>query len=146
MLIREFVPGDSAAVTKVVERSLGENYAPALFMTIHNLWPQGFLVLEDEGRLVGFVASVVSTPMAARVLMLAVDPDHRNRSGGSMLMDALCSHCIARGLDTVMLEVRTSNAKAKMFYERLGFSVTGGIERFYTDGEDAFKMSKQLLA
>ncbi len=146
MLIREFVPGDTAAVVKIVERSLGENYAPSLFMTIHNLWPQGFLVLEDEEGLVGFVASVVSTPKAARVLMLAVDPDHRNRSGGSMLMDALCSNCIARGIDTVMLEVRKSNAKAKAFYERLGFSVTGEIAKFYTDGEDAFKMSKPLLA
>lgn len=146
MLIREFVPNDTAAVSGVVERSLGENYAPSLYLTIHNVWPQGFLVLEDEGRVVGFVASVMTAPRVARVLILAVDPGYRNRSGGSMLMDSLCSNCIARGLDTVTLEVRKSNSKAKLFYERLGFSVNGEIERFYTDGEDAYKMSKALLA
>lgn len=145
MLIREFVPRDTAAVSKVIERSLGENYAPSLFMTIHNLWPQGFLVLEDDDGVIGFVAAVASTPKAARVLMLAVDPDHRNMSGGSMLMDALCANCIAKGLDTVMLEVRKSNAKAKAFYERLGFAVTGEIERFYTNGEGAYKMSRPIL-
>ena len=146
MLIREFVPGDTAAVRMVVERSLGENYSPSLYMTVHNLWPQGFLVLEGEDGVIGFVASVASTPKVARVLMLAVDPGHRNMSGGSMLMDALCSNCIARDLDTVVLEVRKSNAKAKLFYERLGFAVTGEIECFYTNGEDAYKMSRSLLA
>lgn len=146
MLIREFVPGDVLAVSGVVQRSLGEHYEPSLYMTLHNLWPRGFLVLESDGAVVGFVAAVISAPKAARILMLAVDPRHRSMSGGSRLMEAFCSNCIADGLDTVTLEVRKSNSKAKAFYERLGFGVTGEIERFYTNGEDAYKMSKQLLA
>jgi ribosomal-protein-alanine N-acetyltransferase len=145
MLIRKFVPGDTRAVSKVVERSLGENYAPSLYMTVHNLWPDGFLVLEGEAGIIGFVAAVVSAPKAARVLMLAVDPDHRNRSCGSMLMDALYSSCISRGLDIVVLEVRKSNEKARLFYERQGFKVTGELKCFYTNGEDAHKMSRALL-
>lgn len=146
MLVRKFVPGDIQAVSDVVKNSLGENYPPSLYMTVHNLWPEGFLVLESEDGIIGLVASVISAPKAARVLMLAVDPEHRNRSGGSMLMDALCSNCIAGGLDTVVLEVRKSNGKARTFYERLGFEVTGDIKCFYTNGEDAYKMGRQLLA
>lgn len=146
MLIRKFVPGDIPAVSKVVERSLGEYYQPSLYMTVHNIWPEGFLVLEDEQQIIAFVASVVSGPKAARVLMLAVVPEHRGRSGGSMLMDALYSSCIARGLDTVVLEVRKSNGKAKAFYERQGFKVCGEIKCFYTNGEDAYKMSRSLLS
>lgn len=146
MLVRSFVPGDTQAVASLVARSLGEDYSPSLYMTVHNLWPGGFLVLEDGREIIGIVASVISAPRVARVLMLAVDPAHRGRSGGSMLMDALYSSCIARGLDTVILEVRMSNLKAKAFYERHGFKVTGEIKRFYTNGEDAFKMSRSLLA
>ena len=146
MLIRAFTPSDIPAVSKVVERSLGENYAPSLYMTVHNLWPEGFLVLEDRGAIVGFVASVMSAPKVARVLMLAVDPDHREMSGGSRLMEALYSSCIAKGLDTVVLEVRRSNARARAFYERHGFKVTGEIKCFYTNGEDADKMSRSLLS
>ncbi len=145
MLIRKFVPGDIPAVSKVVERSLGENYAPSLYMTVYNLWPDGLLVLESESGIIGLVASVISGPKVARVLMLAVDPDHRGRSGGSMLMDALYSSCIARGLDTIILEVRKSNARARLFYERQGFKVTGEIKCFYTNGEDADKMSRSLV-
>lgn len=146
MLIRAFTPSDIPAVSKVVERSLGENYAPSLFMTVHNLWPEGFLVLEDQGAIVGFVASVISAPKVARVLMLAVDPGHREMSGGTRLMEALYSSCIAKGLDTVVLEVRKSNARARAFYERHGFKVTGEIKCFYTNGEDADKMSRSLLS
>ncbi len=146
MLIRAFTPSDIPAVSKVVERSLGENYVPSLYMTVHNLWPEGFLVLEDQGAIVGFVASVMSAPKVARVLMLAVDPDHREMSGGSRLMEALYSSCIAKGLDTVVLEVRKSNARARAFYERHGFKVTGEAKCFYTNGEDADKMSRSLLS
>jgi ribosomal-protein-alanine N-acetyltransferase len=146
MLVRKFVPGDIQAVSRVVEKSLGEKYEPSLYMTIHNLWPEGFLVLEDEGGIIGFVAAVISGPKAARVLMLAVVPQQRGRSGGSMLMDALCSSCIGRGLDTVVLEVRKSNSRARTFYERQGFRVTGEIRCFYTNGEDADKMSRSLLS
>ena len=145
MLIRKFVPGDIPAVSKVVERSLGENYAPSLYMTVHNLWPEGLLVLESEVGIIGLVASVISGPKVARVLMLAVDPGHRGMSGGSMLMDALYSSCVARGLDTIVLEVRKSNARARLFYERQGFKVTGEIKCFYTNGEDADRMSRSLL-
>ena len=145
MHIRRFVPGDIPAISRVVKNSLGENYAASLYLTVHNVFPDGFLVLEDEGSIVGFVASVVSGPKVARVLMLAVEPGHRGRSGGSMLMDALYSSCIARGLDTVALEVRKSNARARSFYERHGFKVTGEIRCFYTNGEDAYKMSRSIL-
>lgn len=146
MLVRRFVPADIQAVSRVVQRSLGENYTPSLYMTVHNLWPEGFLVLEDEAGVIGFVASVVAGPGTARVLMLAVEPEHRDMSGGSMLMDALYSSCIARGLDTIVLEVRKSNPRAKAFYVRHGFKVTGEMKRFYTNGEDADTMSRQLLS
>lgn len=146
MLVREFVPGDIQAVSRVVEKSLGERYEPSLYMTIHNLWHEGFLVLEDDGAIVGFVAAVVSAPKAARILMLAVVPEIRGRSGGSMLMDALYASCIARDLDRVVLEVRKSNARARAFYERHGFSISGEVKCFYTNGEDADKMSKSLLS
>ncbi len=146
MHIRAFVPEDVPAVSRVVEESLGESYAPSLYLTIHNIFPQGFLVLEEEGAIIGFVAAVVSGPKVARVLMLAVGPRHRGRSGGSMLMDALYSSCIARGIDTIVLEVRKSNARARMFYERQGFKVTGDVKCFYTNGEDAFRMCKSVLS
>lgn len=144
IVVRKFSPTDIPSVSRMVKNSLGETYPPSLYLTVHNLWPDGFLMLLEDSSPVGFVAAVVSGPKVARVLMLAVEPERRRRSVGTMLMDELFKNCLARGVDTVVLEVRKSNAQARKFYERLGFSVFGEIKNFYTNGEDADKMMKVL--
>jgi len=144
IVVRKFSPTDIPSVSRMVKNSLGETYPPSLYLTVHNLWPDGFLMLLEDSSPVGFVAAVVSGPKVARVLMLAVEPERRRRSVGTMLMDELFKSCLARGVDTVVLEVRKSNAPARRFYERLGFSVFGEIKNFYTNGEDADKMMKVL--
>jgi len=144
IVVRRFSPTDIPSVSRMVKNSLGETYPPSLYLTIHNLWPDGFLMLLEDSSPVGFVAAVVSGPKVARVLMLAVEPERRRRSVGTMLMDELFKNCLVKGVDTVILEVRKSNAQARTFYERLGFSVFGEIKNFYTNGEGADKMMKTL--
>jgi len=144
LLIRRFSPTDIPQITSVVKRSLGENYPPSLYLTIYNLWQDGFMVAQDDGRIVAFIAAVLSGEKAARVLMLAVHPDHRHRSLGQRLMNELYANSKGRGLDTIVLEVRKSNKNAIGFYQRQGFEIFGEIGNFYSNGEDAFKMMKVL--
>ena len=144
ILTRPFSPTDISSVFKIVEESLGEDYPPSLYLTIHNLWGDGFLLLLEDGKVIGFVAAVPSGLKIARVLMLAVLPGHRNKSHGKMLMKELYERCVAKGIDTVVLEVRKSNKAALSFYEQQGFSVFGDIKKFYSNGEDAYKMMKVL--
>lgn len=144
MMIREFSPTDMQSVMRIVKSSLGETYPPSLYLTIHNIWPSGFLVLEEEGAIAAFVAAVESEANVARVLMLAVSPDRRGRSFGSLLMKELHARCIAAGVHTVKLEVRKSNKAALSFYERLGYAVSGELQNFYLNGEGAYTMSRTL--
>ena len=144
ILTRPFAPTDISSVFKIVEESLGEDYPPSLYLTIHNLWREGFLLLLEHGKAVGFIAAVPSGAKAARVLMLAVLPGHRNKSHGKALMKELYENCTAEGMDTVVLEVRKSNKTALSFYEQQGFSIYGEIKKFYSNGEDAYKMMKVL--
>jgi len=144
ILIRAFSPTDIPSVMKIVSESLGETYPPSLYLTIHNLWRDGFLVLLEDDHIVGFVAAVPAGGKVARVLMLAVSPIYRRRTLGLKLMSELSSNCILRDIDTIILEVRKSNREAISFYERQGFSVYGEIKEFYSNGEDAYKMMKVL--
>lgn len=144
ILTRPFTPTDISSVVRIVEESLGEIYPPSLYLTIHNLWREGFLLLIEEGKVVGFVAAVPSGAKVARVLMLAVLPGHRNRSHGKALMKDLYENSLAKGMDTIVLEVRKSNRAAISFYEQQGFSLCGEIKKFYSNGEDAYKMIKVL--
>jgi len=144
IVIRAFSPADIPEVMKVVQMSLGESYPPSLYLTVHNLWQDGFLVALDERRLVGFLAAVPTGGRVTRVLMLAVLPESRRRYLGRMLMKRLYESCSTRGMDTVILEVRKGNADALAFYEREGFEIFGEVKSFYTDGEDAWKLMKVL--
>lgn len=144
IVTRPFSPTDLPAVTRIVKESLGETYPPSLYLTVHNLWREGFIVVSENGEVVGFVAAVPTGSKVARVLMLAVLPKSRGRSLGQRLMEELYANCKAKGLDTVILEVRKSNKRGIAFYERQGFSIYGEIKEFYSNGEDAWKMMKVL--
>lgn len=144
MFTRPFSPTDIPSIVAIVKESLSESYPPSLYLTVSNLWRDGFLVLVDEGRIAGFVAAVPSGPKVSRVLMLAVLPHARRRSNGKRLMSDLYVNSLARGFDTVILEVRKSNMDAIAFYERQGFTTYGEIKNFYSNGEDAYKMMKVL--
>jgi len=144
IVTRPFSPTDIPEVTRVVQESLGESYPPSLYLTVHNLWQDGILVALEIGQLVGFVAAVPAGGKVARVLMLAVLPSSRRRYLGRTLMNRLYQSCAEKGMDTVILEVRKSNAEAIAFYKREGFETFGDIKNFYTNGEDAWKMMKVL--
>jgi len=144
IVIRPFSPTDVAAVMTVVNRSLGETYPPSLYLTVYNLWSDGFQLVLYNGRVVGFLAAVPAGTKVARILMLAVLPEYRSKSLGKKLMTRLYEICLERGLDSIILEVRKGNKDAIAFYEHQGFSINGDIENFYSNGEDAFKMMKTL--
>lgn len=141
---RQFSNGDIQGVVEVAKRSLGESYPPSLYLAIQNIWPEGFLVVEEAGMIVAFSATVISSVTTARVLMLGVMPEFRHRTIGRGLMAETYSRCQARGIETLTLEVRKSNSAAMAFYEREGFRVCGEIKNFYSNGEDAHKMMKVL--
>ncbi|MBN1678024.1 MAG: GNAT family N-acetyltransferase [Candidatus Thermoplasmatota archaeon] len=144
IVTRPFSPTDIPNVMSIVKDSLGESYPPSLYLTIHNLWPEGFLMAVEDGRPVGFVASVTIGSKIARVLMLAVLRTNRRRYLGRTLMRTLYEKCTLSGVDTVVLEVRKSNTEAMTFYKREGFETFGEVKNFYSNGEDAWKMMKVL--
>ena len=144
ILIRAFSPTDIPAVMKIVSESLGETYPPSLYLTIHSLWRDGFLVILEDDHIVGFVAAVPAGGKVARVLMLAISPAYRRRSFGLKLMSELNINCVQREIDTVILEVRKSNREAISFYEKQGFTVYGEIREFYSNGEGAYKLMRVL--
>ena len=144
MRIRPFVPNDIPAIATIVREALRENYPTSLYLDIHRWWRDGFLVADLEGHPVGFVASVISADGQARVLMFAVSVGVRRRGIGTAMMNAFVQACGMRGLRRIELEVRVSNDEAIRFYKRYGFEIAQVLPRFYTDGEDGYKMVRHL--
>ncbi len=144
MLVRPFIPNDLPAVASIVREALRENYPTSLYLDIHRWWRDGFLVADLDGHPVGFLAAVISSEGTARILMFAVAAGFRRRGIGGVLMDAFVANCASRGIRRIELEVRISNVDGIRFYERRGFRIAYTLPAFYTDGEDGYKMVRDL--
>ena len=142
--IRPFVPNDIPAVASIVREALRENYPTSLYLDIHRWWREGFLVADLDGHPVGFLAAVISADGQARILMFAVSAGFRRRGVGRAVMDAFIQTCGMRGIRRIELEVRLSNTEAIALYKRYGFEIAQMLPKFYTDGEDGYKMIKHL--
>lgn len=138
--LRPFIPNDIPAVSHMVREALGENYPTSIYLDIHRAWREGFLIAEEGGQIAGFLAGIANGPGRARIMMLAVLAPYRRRRLGTDLMNEFLQDCRARGIPSIELEVRQSNGDAVKFYRRLGFEIRRVLPRFYTDGEDGYKM------
>ncbi|MCD6382921.1 MAG: hypothetical protein J7L88_00470, partial [Thermoplasmata archaeon] len=69
---RLFRPEDVEAVLQIASSRFREEYTAALLLQIYGIFPEGFLVAEVEGRVIGYITAVPHYPSSLRVLMLAV--------------------------------------------------------------------------
>jgi len=101
---------------------------------------------DEEAALVGYL--IVSRYVDAwHVMNVAVDPQHRGRGVGTMLLERLFDLTADDARRGYTLEVRVTNVKAIDLYERLGFRSRGLRRGYYTDNrEDALIMWKDPVA
>ncbi len=107
----------------------------------------GAWVAVQGERVVGF-CMVMFAPDVAHVLVIAVTPEVQKQGVGSLLLERCEREARARGLTTIVLEVRPSNENALNFYRHQGFSQLAIRKDYYPAGhfkrEDACVMEKKL--
>jgi len=141
--IRDFEVADIRRVMEIEVDSFLDGDA-GLYLELHDEWPEGFLVAEREGRVIGFIVLVLMPEGEGRVFSLAVDSRFRGRGVGRVLLKAAFSVLRKRKIGYVQLEVRVSNSIALRLYNRMGFMEIGFFPYYYKDGEGAIVMKKVL--
>jgi len=143
--LRGFHPTDIPFVAAIVADALREHYDPSLYQSLSTEWPEGFLLAADSRDVpVGFLLAVNQVEQEGRVLMFAVDRNHRTAGVGTLLMEAFLQRARSRGFRRVTLEVRVSNATAIRFYTRFQYSVIDLLRSYYSDGENGYQMARDL--
>jgi [ribosomal protein S18]-alanine N-acetyltransferase len=95
-----------------------------------------------DGELVGFVAcDVRPSEKLAWVATIGVLPEYRQHGVGAALLEA--SEALL-DVERVKLCVRQTNQPAIRLYERYGYQKVSIWPRYYTNGEDALVMEKQM--
>jgi mycothiol synthase len=95
--------------------------------------PEGFLLLEDDGRLAGSCWTKVharTQPPMGEIYVISVDPDFHGRGWGRALTQAGLDWLAGQGLTTGMLYVDGDNRAATNLYRTMGF-VDHHVDRAY---------------
>lgn len=146
----EEIPG----VILVNEKTLPEHYSDVFYYDVLGGFPEGFLVAEKDGNIVGYMMNRVefgfsnirgfSLTKKAHVVSIAVLQEHQRKGLGWALMEEGHRAMVAKGCKEAFLEVRVGNTPAIAMYDKLGYSTAQRLHTYYRDGEDALLMTKGL--
>jgi ribosomal-protein-alanine N-acetyltransferase len=133
--IRPASPKDLLTVYEIETQSFTDPYRLPLLHSLYQANRRTFLVAEKDGAVVGYVIVSVRNDFG-HIISIAVRPAERKKNIGSAIVNEVL--LILKDMDVrlVRLEVRRNNAEAQSFYERLGFTQSHALEKYYGD-EDA---------
>lgn len=103
-------------------------------------------VLELDGKIIGFAVMRLGVD-DAELLDIAVEPGHRRKGYGRIMLQRMLDLARTAGKQRVILEVRVSNVTAQVLYEKVGFAKIGLRPDYYAaenGREDAILMGYEL--
>jgi ribosomal-protein-alanine N-acetyltransferase len=152
--LRKFTPSDLQSVMQINRVCLPENYTDVFFIDLHQRFPETFIVAEEDGKIVGYVMCRIEVGLASfglgglirkgHVVSIAVLPQGRRKGVAQALMTKAMDGMRHYKAKLCYLEVRVTNAAGVALYKKLGFEVSRTSNGYYSDGEDAYVMSKKL--
>lgn len=146
LILRGLREGDLEGIHRIERSSYPTPWSMNFFRLMANMNPELFIVATHDGELVGYTVGELNERGEIRVghvMNVAVDPRHRNRGIGTMLMDELEARFREQGAAAAYLEVRESNVDAQRLYRRRGYVYLRKAEGYYGD-EDGLVMTKSL--
>ena len=75
---------------------------------------------------------------------VVVKKEFRKQGVGVLLISELEKALIQKNIEKIFLEVRKGNLVAQKLYEKMGFKTISQRNNYYSDGEDALVMAKEL--
>jgi ribosomal-protein-alanine N-acetyltransferase len=152
--LRKFIPDDLQSVIQINRVCLPENYTDFFFMDLHQRFPETFIVAEEDAGIAGYIMCRIEVGLSnygfgglikkGHVVSIAVLPQYRRRGTAHALISKALEGMQYYKAKQCFLEVRVTNDIAISLYKKLGFEITRTINGYYSDGEDAYVMTKKL--
>ena len=141
MIIREFKRPDVKRVLEIEMASFSDPYPANILVDIYNLGA-GFLVAQENNRVVGYIIFWIKFEDEGHIISIAVDKSYRRMEVGSKLVETSLNIFKKYNVRRIKLEVRVGNKGARKFYSKMGFEEEKIVEDYYDDNEDAVIMSQ----
>lgn len=153
--IRRASKEDLIPVIEINLKTLPEHYSDYFYEELLKDCPEGFLVAEFEGKVIGYILCKIEHGFSnfkrlgfvkkAHLVSIAILADHRRGGLGTALVKEAIKGVNLRSCHEFYLEVRCSNTDAVRMYEKLEFSARSRQKTYYRDGEDAYIMGIELI-
>jgi ribosomal-protein-alanine N-acetyltransferase len=152
--LRKFMPDDLQSVMQINRETLPENYTDYFFMDLHERFAKTFVVAEEDHTIVGYIMCRIEVGLSnfglgglirkGHVVSIAVLPQARRKGVAQALINTALDGMRFYKAKQCYLEVRVTNDAGVALYKKLGFDVGRTVHGYYSDGEDAYVMSKKL--
>ncbi len=152
--LRKFTPNDLQRVMYINRVCLPENYTDFFFIDLQQRFPETFLVAEENGEIIGYIMCRIEVGLSSfgfggltrkgHIVSIAVLPQSRRKGIARALINTAMEGMRVYNAKQCYLEVRTTNDAAVALYKKLEFEISRTIRGYYSDGEDAYMMSKKL--
>ncbi|MGD0645008.1 MAG: ribosomal protein S18-alanine N-acetyltransferase [Candidatus Bathyarchaeia archaeon] len=152
--LRKFAPDDLQNVMQINRVCLPENYTDFFFMDLHQRFPETFIVAEENGKIAGYIMCRIEVGLSnfgfgglirkGHVVSIAVLPESRRKGIAQALIAKALEGMQYYKAKQCFLEVRVTNEVGISLYKKIGFEITRTINGYYSDGEDAYVMTKRL--
>jgi [ribosomal protein S18]-alanine N-acetyltransferase len=137
IVVAPAVEGDLPEVSAMERACYSDPWAPSAFVGLHDNPAVHFAVARTEAR--GAVAGYVVAWFVAdegELANLAVTPGARRRGIGRALLDSVLADATTRGVRSLYLEVRESNAAARKLYASRDFVEIGRRKGYYRSPQE----------
>ena len=141
---REWTTEDLAEISKLEQECFSDPWTRRMLADSY-LSDQFFGSLLEEGDSITAYGGMHIIGDEAEIELIATAEMYRRCGRGSKILDDLLEEAQKRGVKSVFLEVRVSNAPAQLMYLKKGFRGVYARTRYYPDGEDAIVMKKELF-
>jgi ribosomal-protein-alanine N-acetyltransferase len=135
--IARMTPSDVAAVTRIERASFSTIWpADAFYNELSTNKLAHYFVGRFNDNIVAYGGIWVILE-DSHITTLAVDPEHRGRRFGEVLLLRLIDEAIERGSAWLTLEVRESNTVAQRLYRKYGFTTVTMRSGYYSDDNES---------
>lgn len=130
-------------IVAIEKKSFPQPWSYSLFLSeMSNRMASYFVALWQE-KVIGYIGMWLVFE-EAHITTFAIHPAYRGKGFGKRLFSYALRYALSRGCKEVLLEVRVSNVIAQNLYLGFGFRPVGRRRKYYSDGEDAILMKKDL--
>ncbi|MCL1965775.1 MAG: GNAT family N-acetyltransferase [Candidatus Bathyarchaeota archaeon] len=152
--IRKFTPNDLQSIMHINRVCLPENYTDFFFIDLHQRYPETFILAEENGKYLGYIMCRIEMGLSnlglggltrkGHVVSIAVMPQARRRGVARAVINRAIEGMKYYKAKQAFLEVRVTNEPAISLYKKLDFEISRTINGYYSDGEDAYVMTKKI--